>query len=906
MRIKRALSIILAACMAAAMLPGAALAADEGAAAGIAIKYDIAAAMVELDTEWESDAANLVPFTDFNYELTNGFFKYAGSSSADDTAGGAYHNYQGQHSIQLSSGNYIAFEVFIPAAGTYTMNMYNSEYDGGKAAAGINVYLNKNKVSTNDGDKKGFYPCYKEGQKTFTLVETPNKIEDIVIAEAGYYIFTFKATASYGTVGKFELVSGDGTGKVLTSLKTSVDKEALIMGNSETAKVSVDGFYLNDGTLADSSGYSVSFSSSDESVVKVDSSTGEVTAVSAGEAAVTASAVNESGAEVKSSVNIAVADGALIKYDIVKDLITELKYNQSNFVKGQTPPSLTLTALTEEETEGFYSYFGGNDSDGSRVKYYSNLQLGSLNTKVAFKINVPAAGYYNIVHDIVAISPSNANAARQNVDVGIYVSKDAISTTSADYVGAINAYGENYTEKEKMQLCSGTVKFDEPGSYIITFKLDTLHGDTTDSPYAGIYAFYLVGGTKDTIMGGSITSTADSINIDEGETATVTAKGYLSSTAEAAEFTYSSSNTSVAKVDPATGDVTPVDEGIVTISATCADAEIANVLTKDIKVTSNKTGELVTDTKVSVSVTALTGGSVTSSLTNTVDEVEIGTEFTATATPAAGYEFAYWSNSNGAVLSENAKETFAANVNTSIKAVFEKLVTESDATVPVYFYNGNRELIEKIDVNKGTTFGGITKPDNPTLPGFAFDKWSIDGTEEINDTDVINDVTRVVALYTDSEAGYTVKVGEEIAASGKKYDEEVTVTSAAENFVCWKLGDKIISYDKSFTFHVWGDITLTEVTGEEAAAEPTAVLDMVGGEYFLTYNAPAGYTKLEAGILFSESGTTPDIGSFYSKAAERTDSGQFTAKPNGLTDTTARGYMIFRDGEDKIRVIYAD
>jgi len=116
---------------------------------------------------------------------------------------------------------------------------------------------------------------------------------------------------------------------------------------------------------------------------------------------------------------------------------------------------------------------------------------------------------------------------------------------------------------------------------------------------------------------------------------------------------------------------------------------------------------------------------------------------------------------------------------------------------------------------------------------------------------------------------------------------------------------------EGYEFAYWADATgnvlstKTEETGAEVKAEPTVVLDTINGEHFLTYNVPAGYTKLEAGILFAESGK-PTIGSFHSKATEKTGSGQFTAKPNGTDDTIARGYMIFRDSDNSIRVIYAD
>ena len=277
--------------------------------------------------------------------------------------------------------------------------------------------------------------------------------------------------------------------------------------------------------------------------------------------------------------------------------------------------------------------------------------------------------------------------------------------------------------------------------------------------------------------------------------------------------------------------------------------------------------------------------------------MEIGTKVLAEATADEGYTFAYWADSTGKVISENARETFTINVNTSAIAVFEKIASESDTNASVYFYNGNGEKLATETVAKGTAFADVKKP-TATLTGFEFDKWSI------ADSAVISTITRAVALFKDTDNTYMVKADGAVVASGKKYGEEVTVKATEDNFTCWKLGGKIVSYDKEFTFDVYADTELTKVCEGEAEAIPTVILDTVDGDHFLTYNVPAGFTKLEAGILFAESGN-PTIGSFYAKATEKTGSGQFTAKPN-KDESVARGYIIFRDASGSVRVIYAD
>ena len=323
--------------------------------------------------------------------------------------------------------------------------------------------------------------------------------------------------------------------------------------------------------------------------------------------------------------------------------------------------------------------------------------------------------------------------------------------------------------------------------------------------------------------------------------------------------------------------------------------------TKNVTVTvPSSDGSEAVSKNVSFSIGSEVGGSVSvSGDYEVVDSVPVGTKVTATAIPNDGYSFAYWRNADGSkVISTNATETFAINTNTSVIAVYTKDVTEEDTTVPVFFYNGNGELLESKTIERGVTFESV-KIANPSLTGYSFSGWSI------ADSEILDNLIRAVALFEDSSETYTVKVGETPVFTGKKYGEEVTVESDADSFSCWKLGDKVISYDKSFTFTVYGDIILTEVTGEAVEKAPVAVLDTVGGELFLTYSVPAGYTKLEAGILFAKAGK-PEVGSFHSKSAEKTGSGQFTAKPYGDGDGIARGYIIYRDSYGDTRVVYSD
>lgn len=241
--------------------------------------------------------------------------------------------------------------------------------------------------------------------------------------------------------------------------------------------------------------------------------------------------------------------------------------------------------------------------------------------------------------------------------------------------------------------------------------------------------------------------------------------------------------------------------------------------------------------------------------------------------------------------------------------MFDKDVAEGE-NIPVYFYNGNGASLGNASVEKNTTFEAAKTaagvPAIPTLTGFVFSHWSDKDSEvAIDDSALITALTRAVAIYTDDATKtYTVKNGDATVASGKKYGESVTV-NGSDNFSCWKLGDKVISYEKDYTFNVYGDITLTEVTEGTMDTAPVLVLDKVDGNYFLTYDE-GNYELIEAGILFGSENVS--IASFDGyKAAAKKGTGQFTALPHeGATSATiARGYMICKSG-DEFKVIYAD
>ncbi len=928
---KRIISIVLAIALVAAMLPTFAFAAE--GEDGILIKYDVHGAITKLGATWEAGTStSKKPFTMLNWDFTNGFFNFATSSGTDGIyTNHASINYSPKVGIQLAKGNSFAIEIYVPKAGTYDMKML---YGNSAAAAQTSVFVNKDAVSYDEKDKVGSYECFIEG----TIDKEANRtdpsqiiqlnhtfeaiVEDIEFEEAGTYFVSFYTNGSYGSVGTFYLIeNGTGTANSIVSVETSIDNSSLTLDAAGGAQVSIDAIYLGDGNVAsDIAAYTIEYASSNNAVATVDA-TGKVTPISEGRAEITVTATDSLGATAKSTQEVTVGEyGFIFEYNIArmrgKKFVAEWSaenYNAADEAgKANIIKSGEYANITYEASSGFFKFAGTNADTpdagykvsgtetlhlkdtyypGCGIRLYDNSIQIQAGKYMAYELNVPIAGEY----DVQVIHWTSTNDA-YNRDAELYISQGGISTDKDDLVGTFNVY--NKTENVER---IATYNFEKPGKYVFTVR--NPGSGSTYTLFAGII---LKNGNSNAVIG-ELSADKNVINASEGETAKVTARGYLSSTAydtfsnigktdptAATGFVYSSSDEKIATVDAQSGVVTPVSEGVVTISAKTPDAK--NKLTTEITVTVNKPGEEVEDTTVNFTAFAENGGTVTND--KEVREVPIGSKITVEATANEGYEFAYWRNASGKHLSSDAKETFTVNTNTAVIAVFDKTTTtEADATAPVYFYNENGSLIEKKDVEKGKTFGEAKEDVETSLTGHVFSKWSIE------DNTVISKLLRAVALYNKEETEYKVTVGGAVKASGK-YGDEVTV-KGGDNFKAWKLGNNIVSYDKEYKFFIWGDIELIEVTEGEAKAEPTIAINKSGENYFIAYNVPTGYTLVEAGIVFANSGT-PTIGSFYSKATAKETTGQFTSKSGDGTETTARGYLIFRDASGSVRVIYAD
>ncbi len=268
----------------------------------------------------------------------------------------------------------------------------------------------------------------------------------------------------------------------------------------------------------------------------------------------------------------------------------------------------------------------------------------------------------------------------------------------------------------------------------------------------------------------------------------------------------------------------------------------------------------ITDKDVSIALTAIVDGVVSpdaklllseSTVTaGIINSVTIGSTVTLKAKDSETLKFLYWYNGNsGRMISDAATYTFTAGTNTPIFAKYADV---------------NEELTEYF-----STAGQLMEKDK--------------GTFDAEPNRKLGDYYK---LFKDKTAGVASTL--------------VNETSDAANFVCWKKNNEIVSYDSTYSFWTWADVTdAVEVTEGEKSDVPAVVLFENAGAYMLELVNFEGKTIIEKGILF---GGNLTVSSCEEKAVALEDTKQFTASPKNAT--TARAYVIYRDGAT-IRVAYS-
>ena len=195
---------------------------------GIEISYDIGGDMQEAGLVNSLSKTFMEQLT---YDFSGGLYKWISGSAKGLNTGGTYLRCR-KGNLQIGNGCYTAFEVFIPEAGKYTMEM---AHGGNDAGVDVDVYVSRGNHSTSAIDYIGSYSCYDptvayDPNYFSTLMTKPSVVEGIKIYEPGYYVITFKvngsgsASSKFGSVGSFKLRSG-GDAALLGTVKDEASGE---------------------------------------------------------------------------------------------------------------------------------------------------------------------------------------------------------------------------------------------------------------------------------------------------------------------------------------------------------------------------------------------------------------------------------------------------------------------------------------------------------------------------------------------------------------------------------------------------------------------------------------------------------------------------------------------------------
>ncbi len=286
---------------------------------------------------------------------------------------------------------------------------------------------------------------------------------------------------------------------------------------------------------------------------------------------------------------------------------------------------------------------------------------------------------------------------------------------------------------------------------------------------------------------------------------------------------------------------------------------------------------------------------------NVNDNIEIkgnqytrGDEIEVEAPEIDGYTFRHWvrgTEENGELVSTDAKFTYKLITNAYLTAVY----TQDTTANTVEFFGGNGEYITSAEV----VDGAVVTPAAPKLTGFKFINWYTAKDKLLSETALDAAVTRAVAVFGDADESFSVE-GEE----NLKYDTKITKTYSEP--VVWYRDDVRVGYGTTYEYYVWDNVG--KITYVEGTAQPLIVLDKAvkdGNARMIEYDA-GGKKIVEVGILFGN-GENMTVDSCMYKATSKKNSahGQFTAKPANTTQTAARGYMIYQDGNE-YKVVYSD
>ena len=233
------------------------------------------------------------------------------------------------------------------------------------------------------------------------------------------------------------------------------------------------------------------------------------------------------------------------------------------------------------------------------------------------------------------------------------------------------------------------------------------------------------------------------------------------------------------------------------------------------------------------------------------------------------------------------------------------IVDESDRLIghKTIYKNSNLDL-EWVD----SVLKGFKCPSGYELDKNVFDEL---GNKVTDSVEITSDrVFRTKLNKVNNYKSFDVLV--EKVSGSKDYkvqlDETITVTSTDPQFSYWMVGDKIVSYEKEYTFSVYSDMVIREVCKGVVDANPVVTLlkdDIsdagLANIYEVKFEVPGNYKFVEAGMIFG--GSTLETAAKKVVARRMTGNNEFAVNCDYVGEH--RAYLVYRK-DGKLSVIYDD
>ena len=325
--------------------------------------------------------------------------------------------------------------------------------------------------------------------------------------------------------------------------------------------------------------------------------------------------------------------------------------------------------------------------------------------------------------------------------------------------------------------------------------------------------------------------------------------------------------------------------------------------------------KLIAYTKYTLTVESVNGTVTANGTPITSAEYVENTDVTLVATANDGYQFAYWTNESGRVISRDAEYTTTMVFSKTLKAVYVKASSEETFTVTFFGKSG-----QVLDVQVVELGNNATAPEVPFYAGYTFADWNKDYKNVTSDMEV-------TALYTADVESHTITPADGVLVNGSDsavelpHNSRVTVTAAdTDNFGGWSLdgGKTIISYAPTYTFYAGTNVTVTLVTGAQDAKAVSAITNVETGKGYVAIlterTAPEGYTLVSTGIIISkDSSKTLDLataekedGVILKTSASADANGQYrlTMKTTSGTTLYFNSFAVYKNAVGEIVTVY--